>query len=65
MESKDCSEALLATHFHGLCSEALLTSCFNAGFLLGLFFDPEFEGDMLLRNVGRLSTNYTALYPRR
>jgi hypothetical protein len=25
----------------------LLTTCFHAGFLLGLFFDPE-DGDMLL-----------------
>jgi hypothetical protein len=24
----------------------------NAGFLLGLFFDPEYGGDMFLRNVG-------------
>jgi hypothetical protein len=36
-----------------------------AGFLLGLFFDPEDGGDMFLRNVGRLSKNYTALYPKR
>jgi hypothetical protein len=33
--------------------------------LLGLFFDPEDGGEMFLRNVGRLSTDYTALYPRR
>jgi hypothetical protein len=31
----------------------------------GLFFEPEYGGDMFLQNVGRLSTNYTALYPRR
>jgi hypothetical protein len=29
-------------------------------FLLGLFFDPEDRGDMFLRNVGSLSTYYTA-----
>jgi hypothetical protein len=33
--------------------------------LLGLFFYPENGGDMFLRNVIYLSTNYTALYPRR
>jgi hypothetical protein len=39
--------------------------CFHAGFLLGLFFDPEEGGDMFLRNVGGFSTEYTALYHRR
>jgi hypothetical protein len=38
---------------------------FHAGFLLGLFFDPEHGGDMFLRNVGCLSMDYTKLYPRR
>jgi hypothetical protein len=37
----------------------------HAGFLPGLFFDPEYGGDMLLRNVGSISTEYTTLYPRR
>jgi hypothetical protein len=31
----------------------------HAGFLLGLFFDPEDGGDTFLRN------DYMALYPRR
>jgi hypothetical protein len=30
---------------------ALLATCFLAGFLLGLFFDPEDVGNMLLQNV--------------
>jgi hypothetical protein len=46
-------------------SRSLLATCFHAGFFLDLFFDPEDGGDMLLRNVGWLSTDYTALYPRR
>jgi hypothetical protein len=33
--------------------------------VLGLFFDPEDGGDMFLRNVGCLSTDYTALHHRR
>jgi hypothetical protein len=45
--------------------EALLAKWFHAGFFLGLFFDLEDGGDMFLRNFGSLSTDYTALYPRR
>jgi hypothetical protein len=32
---------------------------------LDLFFDSGDGGDIILRNVDRLSTEYTALYPRR
>jgi hypothetical protein len=31
---------------------ALLATSFHAGFLLGLFFDPEDKGYIFLRNVG-------------
>jgi hypothetical protein len=43
----------------------LLATCFHAGFLCSLFFDPEGGGNTFLQNVGWLSMNYTALYPRR
>jgi hypothetical protein len=33
-------------------SSVVLSTSFDAGFLLGLFFDPEDGGDMFLRNVG-------------
>jgi hypothetical protein len=42
----------------------LLATWFHIGFLLGLFFDPEDGGYLFLRNVGRLSADYTGLYPR-
>lgn len=35
----------------------------QAGILLGLFFDHEYEGDMLFLNVGLISTDYTTSYP--
>jgi hypothetical protein len=38
--------------------------CFHPGFLPFLFFDAENGGGMFLRNVGWLSTDYKALYPR-
>jgi hypothetical protein len=33
--------------------------------LAEIFFDPEDGDDMFLRNVGCISTDYTASYPRR
>jgi hypothetical protein len=43
----------------------LLSACFHAGILLGLFFDHEYGSDMFLWNVGWFSTDYMALYFRR
>jgi hypothetical protein len=37
----------------------------HAGFLISLLFDSEKGGDIFLRNVGWISLNYKALYPRR
>jgi hypothetical protein len=46
-------------------SRAMFASCFHGGFLLGLFSGSEHDGDIFLRNVGWLSSDYTALYPSR
>jgi hypothetical protein len=37
---------------NGYVGLAMLLIYFHAGFLLGLFFDPEDGSDMFLRNVG-------------
>jgi hypothetical protein len=50
------------------CSLTLQTACFLilAGYLLGIFFDPEYGGSMLLQNFsGLLLLDYATLYPRR
>jgi hypothetical protein len=41
------------------------SNLFYVAILRALFFDPEDEGIIFLRNVGWLSTDNTALYPRR
>jgi hypothetical protein len=42
-------------------SKALL----HARYFLGLLFNPEHGGDILLRNVGLISTEIKARHPRR
>jgi hypothetical protein len=37
----------------------------HAGLLLDSFFDTENGGDMILRNVSLLPTDYTVMFPRR
>jgi hypothetical protein len=48
-----------------LCLYASVCYLFHASFLHGFFFSLECPSDMFLRNVGWLSADYTALYPRR
>jgi hypothetical protein len=43
-------------------SRAMHATCFHVG-LFGLFFDPEYGGDMYLQNVGRLSADYGRYIP--
>jgi hypothetical protein len=47
------------------CREASDSYLRQAGFLLHLMFGPEDGGDMFLRNVSLLSTDYAVLYPRK
>jgi hypothetical protein len=42
----------------------LFAICLHAGFLTGLYLNPEDGGNIYL-NIGSLSTDYTAVYPRR
>jgi hypothetical protein len=55
--------------FHHITSPGLsiqnIATCFQADFLLGLFFDHDDGGDMFFWNVGWLPTEYTAVYSRR
>jgi hypothetical protein len=50
----------------GACIQGSGTSVVPAScrVLLGLLFDPEERGVVFLRNVGRLSADYTVLYNR-
>jgi hypothetical protein len=44
--------------------EVLLATWFQNGIIFQIL-DPEDEGDMYLRNLGWISTDYMALYPTR
>jgi hypothetical protein len=55
-------------HFHGRKIIQAINQCesrWQAELLLGIFFDPDYGSDIFLRNVGWISTGYTALYSRR
>jgi hypothetical protein len=43
----------------------LIATCLLSGLAENFFFDPEDGGDMFLRNVGCISTDYKASHPRR
>jgi hypothetical protein len=78
-DTTPCSALKLNRRFKGTCLQlqgwwmsqakkkknSLNQIASRAGFLLGLFFDPEDGGDMYHPNIGRLSTDYMALCPRR
>jgi hypothetical protein len=42
----------------------MLATCFDTVVLLGLFFNPESEGDMFLQKMNWLSTDQMMLYSR-
>jgi hypothetical protein len=47
-----CSPLKFYRRFGGIYRKAMLATCFHAGFLLDLFFDPEYGDRMFLRNIG-------------
>jgi hypothetical protein len=49
LKSTDVSEEHIASIFR---VEALIATCFEAGFFLGLFFNAKDGGDSFLINVG-------------
>jgi hypothetical protein len=49
------------SHLH---LQGLLVTCFHAGFLHGLIFDPEDGGDMALRNVGYFQRTTRCYIPK-
>jgi hypothetical protein len=59
--------SLLFSYINPKHRQADCSACYQLlfGFLIGFFFDREDGGDLFFRNVGSLSTDYTALYPRR
>jgi hypothetical protein len=59
-----CSLLKVNWRFRGTYHLILLATRIHVGILLGLFFDPEDGGNMFLQNIGQLSTDYKALYPR-
>jgi hypothetical protein len=48
-----------------MVNRAVLATCFHAGFLLGVFFDPEDGVDKFIWYVCWLSKDYRTLCPRR
>jgi hypothetical protein len=63
-ESLDCNLPLVYTILWFLRAIHFTCCLLRAGFLLGLYFDPEDGRDMFLRFIGRLSLDKAALYPR-
>jgi hypothetical protein len=61
-----CTPLKVSGCFGGAChlhQKASIAASFMLGSLFGLLFNLEDGGDMFLRIVGCLSTNYTASYP--
>jgi hypothetical protein len=56
---------MVGYNLQGIARNQRETACLPPDFLLALFFAPEDVGDMFLRNVGLVSTEYTTLYSRR
>jgi hypothetical protein len=46
-------------------TDSYMCTLLSTVIFLGLFFDPEDGSDVFLQNVGWLSLDYMALYPRK
>jgi hypothetical protein len=64
-----CGQLKVNRHFRVTCCLHLLRQSIclllHVDFLLGLYFYPEDGANTALQNTGWLSTDYTALHPRR
>jgi hypothetical protein len=60
-----CRLHLLGRRISQASNQSSAFCLLHAGSLFGIFFDIEDGTDIFLRNVGWLSTEYTALYSRR
>jgi hypothetical protein len=62
-DTAPCTPVKYSRSFGVIYHRASSVCCLiQAGFLLGLLFDPEDGSDMFLRNVDRISPDYMTLY---
>jgi hypothetical protein len=65
-KSTQVSQQQVASVFRVKCKPSKKPTCclLHADLSLGLFFSPEGKGKMFIRNVGWITKDYSALYPK-